>query len=109
MGEATIDALSNLETATAKDRGIVANLTEANSRLARQLKDRPNELKEDKALLKKERAERKGQRTFNPSPDNYFWSHGYKVEKIAQVRAGTSVRLPRITTWEEAKPTRNDL
>jgi hypothetical protein len=36
-------------------------------------------LKEIKALLKKERADRKVQRNFKPSPDNYFWTHGYKV------------------------------
>jgi hypothetical protein len=47
--------------------------------LARQLEDRSNELKEIKAFLKKERADRKGQRTFNPSPDNYCCTHGYKV------------------------------
>jgi hypothetical protein len=79
MAEATIGALANLATATSTDRGIVATLTEANSRLARQLEDRSNKLKEIKALLKKERADRKGQRTFNPSPDNYFWMHGYKM------------------------------
>jgi hypothetical protein len=73
MAEATIYTLANLATATATDRGVMATLTEANSRLARQLEDRSNELKEVKALLKKERAERKGQRTFNPSPDNYCW------------------------------------
>jgi hypothetical protein len=56
MAEATIGALVNLETATATDRGVVATLTEANSRLAKQLEDRSNELKDIKALLKKERA-----------------------------------------------------
>jgi hypothetical protein len=79
MDEATIGALANLATATSTDRGFVATLTEANSRLARQLEDRSNELKENKALLKKERAGRKGNRTFNPSLQNYFWMHGYKV------------------------------
>jgi hypothetical protein len=59
----------------------VATLTEANSRLVRQLEDRSNEFKEVKALLKKEWAERKGQRTFNHSPENYCCSHGYKVAK----------------------------
>jgi hypothetical protein len=59
MDEATIGSLANLTTATATDRSIVATLTEANSRLARQLEDRSNELKEVKALLKKERTERK--------------------------------------------------
>jgi hypothetical protein len=79
MAEATIGALANLATATVNDRGVVATLTEANSRLAKQLEDRSNELKDIKALLKNERADRKGQRTFNPSPDNYFWTRGYKV------------------------------
>jgi activator of HSP90 ATPase len=79
MEEATIDALANLATATATDRDVVAALTEANSRLAKQLEDRSNELKDIKALLKNERADRKGQRTFNPSPENYCWTHGYKV------------------------------
>jgi hypothetical protein len=65
MAEATIGALANLATATSTDRGVVATLTEAKSRLAKQLEDHSNKLKEIKALLKKERAERKGQRTVN--------------------------------------------
>jgi hypothetical protein len=79
MVESTIGALENLATATATDRGVVATLTEANSRLVKQLEHQSNRLKDIKALLKKERADRNGQRTFNPSPDNYFWTHGYKV------------------------------
>jgi hypothetical protein len=39
MAEATIGALASLETATAADRGDVAALTEAYSRLAKQLED----------------------------------------------------------------------
>jgi hypothetical protein len=42
MAEATIGALSNLATATAADRGIVAALTQANARLAKQLEDNSN-------------------------------------------------------------------
>jgi hypothetical protein len=76
MAESTIGALDNLETSTATDRGVVATLTEANSRLAKQFEDRSNELKYIKELLKREIAERKGQRTFNPSQDNYCWTHG---------------------------------
>jgi hypothetical protein len=76
MDEATIGALSNLATATAADRGVVAALTQANARLA---KDNSNELRELKALLKKERTEKRGQCSFNPSPINYCWTHGYKV------------------------------
>jgi hypothetical protein len=79
MVEVTIGALVNLATATATDRGFVATLTEANSLLARQLEDRSMKFKDVKALLKKERAKRKGQRTFNPTLDKYFWTHGYKV------------------------------
>jgi hypothetical protein len=39
MAEATIGALENLATATASDRGVVAALTQANSRLVKQLED----------------------------------------------------------------------
>jgi hypothetical protein len=60
MYEATIGALANLTTATAADRGVVATLTEANARLAKQLEENSNELRELKALIKKERTERRG-------------------------------------------------
>jgi hypothetical protein len=53
MAEATIGALANLATTTAADRGVVATLTEANARLAKQLEDNSNELPELKALIKK--------------------------------------------------------
>jgi hypothetical protein len=55
MEEATIGDLANLSTSSATDRCVVATLTEANSRLTKQLQDRSNELKEIKALLKQER------------------------------------------------------
>jgi hypothetical protein len=45
MAESTIGALANLETATAADRGVVAALTQANARLARQLEENSNELR----------------------------------------------------------------
>jgi hypothetical protein len=54
MAEATIGALYNLATANAADRGVVATLTETNARLVKQLKDNSNELRELKALIKKE-------------------------------------------------------
>jgi hypothetical protein len=79
MDEATIGALANLATSTATDRGVVATLTEANAYLAKQLEDNASELRDLKSLLKKERNGRRGQRTFNPPPNNYFWTHGYKV------------------------------
>jgi hypothetical protein len=55
MAESTIGALANLATATAADRGVVAALTQVNARLAKQLRDNSNELRELKVLLKKER------------------------------------------------------
>jgi hypothetical protein len=70
MAESTIGALSNLATATAAYRGVVAALTQANSRLAKRLEDNSTELRELKDLLKKERSEKRGQRSFNPSPSN---------------------------------------
>jgi phage shock protein A len=51
MAEATVGALENLATATASDRGVVVALTQANSRLAKQLEDNSTELRELKALL----------------------------------------------------------
>jgi hypothetical protein len=71
MAEATIGALSNLATATAVDRGVVAALTQANSCLAKQLEDNSSELRELKALLDKERREKRDPRRFNPSASNY--------------------------------------
>jgi hypothetical protein len=82
MAEETIGALVNLATSTAADRGAVTTLTEANARLAKQLEDNLTELLELKNLLKKERTERRGKRTFNPSPKKYCWTHGYKVANI---------------------------
>jgi hypothetical protein len=54
MAEATIGALSNLATSTAADRGAVTALTQANSRLTKQLEDNSSQLGELKALLNKE-------------------------------------------------------
>jgi hypothetical protein len=51
MAEATIGALANLATATAADRGVVAALTQANSRLVKQLEETASELRELKAFL----------------------------------------------------------
>jgi hypothetical protein len=79
LDEATIGALANLATATVVDRGVVATLTEANAHLVKQLEDNSNELRELKALIKKERVQKRGQRSFNPSPNNYCWTHRYKV------------------------------
>jgi hypothetical protein len=56
MVEATIGALANLATSTATDGGVLTALTQANNRLAKQLEDNSTELRELKALIKKERS-----------------------------------------------------
>jgi hypothetical protein len=87
LAEQALGAFTDLATATAVDRGVVSQLTEANSRLEKQLEDNALALTEVKALLKKERPERAGSgnsdrppcRTFTPPSDTYRWSHGYNV------------------------------
>jgi hypothetical protein len=104
MEEATIKALANLATATASDRGVVAALTQANSPLAKQLEDNSNELRELKALLKKKRSEKCGQRSFNPSPRNNCWTHGYKV---GSTHTSLTCKLPKPGHKKEATRTDN--
>jgi hypothetical protein len=81
MAEATIGALANLATATAANRGVVAALTQAKSRLVKQLEETSSELRELKALFHQERRDRRGPRTINATANNYCWTHGYKVGK----------------------------
>jgi hypothetical protein len=104
LAEATIGALANLATATAADRGVVATLTEANASLGKQLKDNSNELRELKALIKKGRVENRGQRSFNPSPNNYCWTHGYKV---GNTHTSLSCNLPKQSHKREATRANN--
>jgi hypothetical protein len=99
MAESTIGALTNLATATAADRGVLAALTQANSRLAKQLEDNSNELRELRALLKKERSEKRGQRSFNPSPSNYCWTHDYTV---GSTHTSLTCKLPKPGHKKEA-------
>jgi hypothetical protein len=79
MAESTIGALANLATSTAAAIGVVATLTQANSRLAKQLEENFSELRELKALLHQERRDKRGPRGFNPSSSSYCWAHGCKV------------------------------
>jgi hypothetical protein len=58
MVEAIIVALTNMATAISSDRGGVAALNRANSRLAKQLEDKSAELRELKALLHKKRCDK---------------------------------------------------
>jgi hypothetical protein len=68
MAKSTIGDLANLAIATAAYCVVVATLTEANVRLARQLEERSKEVQEVKALLKKDRTELYGCRTFTRTP-----------------------------------------
>jgi hypothetical protein len=92
MAKSTIGSLANLATATAADRGVVAALTQASSRLAKHLEDNSSELRKLKALLNKERREKWGQRRFNPSASNYCWTHGYKV---GSTHTSLTCKLPK--------------
>jgi hypothetical protein len=104
VAEATIGALDNLATATAADRGMVATLTEANARLVKQLEDNSNELRELNTLIKKERFEKRGQLSLNPSPKKYCWTHGYKV---ANTHTCLSCNFPKQGHKREATRTDN--
>jgi hypothetical protein len=99
MAKATIGALSNLATATAAYRGMVAALTKANARLVKQLEDNSNELRELKYLIKNEHTEKRGQRSFNPSPSNYCWTHGYK---LGSTHTSLTCKLPKPGHKKEA-------
>jgi hypothetical protein len=99
MDEATIGALANLATATTADRGVVATLTQANTCLVKQLEDNSNELRELKVLIKQERTEKRGQRSFNPSPNNYCSTHGYKV---GNTHTSLTYKLPKTGHKKEA-------
>jgi hypothetical protein len=103
LAEATIGALDNLATETAADRGVVATLTEANARLVKQLEDNSNKLRELNALIKKEIIEKRGQHSFNPSPNNYYWTHGYKVDNTH-----TSLTCKLLKTGHKGEATRAD-
>jgi hypothetical protein len=71
MAEDTIGALANLATATAADRGVLAELTQANSRLVKQLQETSSELRELKALLHQERRDKQGPINVNATANNY--------------------------------------
>jgi hypothetical protein len=81
-----VDAIAQLETATASDRGIVATLTTTNAKLANQLEAAHAliaQLKNDIATLKnKIKPAWQGQRPVKTTNnDSYCWSHGYQVAK----------------------------
>jgi predicted RNase H-like nuclease (RuvC/YqgF family) len=82
----TVDAITQLATATASDRGTVATLTTTNAKLATQLEAAHAQiapLKNEIATLKnKIKPDWQGQRPVKTTNnDSYFWSHGYQVAK----------------------------
>jgi hypothetical protein len=103
MAEATIGALANLATATEADIVVVAALTQANSRLVKQLEENASELRELKALLNQERRDRRGPRTSTSSASTYCWTHGYKVGKT-HTRLTCNIR----NTGHKSEATRAD-
>jgi hypothetical protein len=82
----TVDAIAQLATVTASDRGMVATLTTTNAKLANQLEAAHAliaQLKSEIATLKnKIKPAWQGQRpTKTTNNDSYCWSHGYQVAK----------------------------
>jgi hypothetical protein len=82
----TAEAIAQLATATASDRGTVATLTTTNAKLATQLEAAHAliaQLKNEIATLKiKIKPVWQGQRpTRTTNNDSYCWSHGYQVAK----------------------------
>jgi hypothetical protein len=123
LAEQALGAFVNLATATAVDRNVVAQLTEANSLLAKQLEDNATSLKEFKALLKKESAERaSGGNTDRPplvdhSPPPPITIAGHMDTKwhvLTQsklaciIRRDTIVKQPRSAIWVDLKSTEID-
>jgi hypothetical protein len=103
MADATIGALTNLATATAADRGVVAALTQANARLVKQLEETSSELRELRALHHQERRDRRGPRIVNATANNYCWTHGYKVG-----RTHTSLTCTTHNPGHKTEATRDD-
>jgi hypothetical protein len=83
----TVDAIAQLATATASNRGTVATLTTTNAKLATQLEAahaQIAQLKNEIATLKnKIKPAWQGQRPVKTTNnDSYCWSHGYQVAKL---------------------------
>jgi hypothetical protein len=82
----TVDAIAQLATTTASDRGTVATLTTTNAKLATQLEAAHaliTQLKNEIATLKKNiKPAWQGQQPVKTTNnDSYCWSHGYQVAK----------------------------
>jgi hypothetical protein len=84
--QGAIDAIAQLATATASDRGTVTTLTTTNAKLATQLEVAQAQIAQNKneiaALKNKIKPARQGQRPIKTrNNESYCWSHGYQVAK----------------------------
>jgi hypothetical protein len=91
-----VDAIAQLATATASDRGTVATLTTTNAKLSTQLEAAQAQiaqLKNEIATLKnKIKPAWQGQRPVKTTNnDSYCWSHGYQVVK-SHTRATSNMK-----------------
>jgi hypothetical protein len=121
LEEQALGAFANLATAIAIDLNVVAQLTEANSRLAKQLEDNATSLKEVKALLIKSAQNVLAVAIRNvplaaPSHPPRITIAGHMVTKwhvpikrVCTQRKGTNVKQQRPTIWEGPKSTGIDL
>jgi hypothetical protein len=60
---------------------MVSTVTDAKFRLTKKLEENAQELKEIKALLKKESNDRSARKPFTTSIDNYWWTHGKNISR----------------------------
>jgi hypothetical protein len=112
LAEQALGAFVNLATSTSVIQCVVAQLSDSNSRLDKQLEYNAIALKQVKALLKKERPERANggnserppHHTFTPSYDNYCWSHRYKV---ARTHTCQTCMYPKEGHYHEATKSNN--
>jgi hypothetical protein len=94
---------------------VVAALTQAKSRLAKQLEDNSTELRELKALLKKERSERVAKEASTPHPAITAglmatkWVALTRVSLVNSRNPATKQRPLERITWEVVRPTGNDV
>jgi hypothetical protein len=114
LAGAAIYAFTNLATVAAVDRGIIATLTEANSRLTKQLEDSSQTLKEIRALLKRRATTTVPARPLRLPMIITVGLMGTILQEIIPVRTvciqklDTNERQTKTITWEAPRPTKND-
>jgi hypothetical protein len=104
----TIDAISQLATATSYDRGTVSTLTTTNAKISTQLEaahTQSAQLKDEITALKnKIKPAWQGQRPHKTTKnDSYCWSHGYQV-----VKSHTSVTCNMKSSGQKDAETKNN-